>query len=359
MSVEYNNIRMELVNIDRFERAGVSSKDGTNRLWNQYTIQITAIVHYAYLNLGGGPFPTNVMIRNLLMEKRKYFRMSFVTGGSANQSNRVEEASGFGEVGFSADNPFILSGPTAAEIKQIDVVPDSLDPQDAEDEKEIEIMIESPPPGCSVDAHNGPDPLFCHVTEFMGTNGFVVTWAVQTWLTDCPGDNNKLSPLVDNRFVSMHDVDEQQNTTVSVVGTATFRTDLLYFQSAVPDDFRSLIIAPVYKGFRRSQIQVKQTSDTTVMYATSDEQTPVVFDASVDNLVKAEITTRRTLAQKDALDSALIKGLNQYYQFRANQNFAKGEKEKERRLDELFKAELDAHRAKTEFYRSRTKGKNP
>lgn len=340
--LEYNGIQMELVNIDRFEREAVQSQDGVDHLWNQYTIQVTAVVHYAYLNLGGGPFPTNNIIKEKLLEKRKKFKISFLTGGISAHDNQLgQDLRLFGAVDNPA-NPFVYQGPIPSEIQQFDDVPNVIETQQHGEAGEEELLIESPLPGATVDAKLGPEPLFCHITKFLGENGFVVTWAIRTWLVDCPGVPSNLSALLDNRFVMIHDVNEDQLTTVTTYGTAVFRTDLLLARNQLPDSFRHLILAPIYKGFRRQHIQVKQMSDTTIRYLTSDLQTPVVFNPSVDNAIRAEVLHRRVLAQKESFSSSIIGAAESWYSFRANRNWAQqSQKAEQQRADELHKANIE------------------
>ncbi len=359
--LEYNGIKMELVSIDRFEREEASSSDGVDHLWNQYNIQITAIVHYSYLNTAGGPYATNNSVKQALMEKRKKFKFSFVTGGTANNDNRIASQVAFGEAG-GIDQPFILNGPIADSLGQNTIVPDTLDnARDTTSEvAETEILIESPPTGAKVDAHNGPDPIFCHITEFLGTNGFVITWAIRTWLVEClPGANP--SPVVSNRFDQIHDVDDDQVTTITTYGTVVFRTDLLYAANLVPDDFRGAIMAPIFRGFRRARIQVKQMSDTTVKYLTIDRQTPVVFNPVVPNAIRAEVINHRILADKDAISNSVMAGFERYYSYRANRNWAKEDRAIEHaRADKLLEAQIatekaaaSAHQAKADHYKKK------
>lgn len=365
--LEYNGIKMELINIDRFERTVASSSDGVDHLWNEYLIQVTAVVHEAYLNLGNGPFESWAILKHKLMEKRKKFKLSFLTGGAANQSNKVGIAPAFAEVG--ADKPFIFDGPAASDLGQFDLVPDRIQSMTDDEAGEIEVMIESPLPGYSIDAHNGPDPVFCHPYKFLGTNGMVITWAVKTWLVECPieqalrtpGQGRSQTPLVDNRFDQIHDVDDQHVTTIATYGTAVFRTDLLYANGVVPDNFRGAIIAPIFRGFRRSHIQVKQMSDTTVRYLTIDRQTPVVFDPSVPNAVMADVIHHRLLYQQDDMLHSAMEAADRYYSFRANRAWAEQDKKEAKdRADDLHEAKMnllgskqEAYSAKADFYRNR------
>lgn len=355
--LSYNGVNMELVSIDRFEREGESSSDGVDRLWNQYTIQVTAVVHYAYLNRGASPTLTNNDLKVLLLQKRKKFKFSFVTGGAGSHGNDIPLAPAFSEVG--ADGSFIFDGPLPADLHQTTIVPDHMQPVGDRDAEvgDVEVLIESPPGDAPVDAHLGPDPLFCHITEFAGANGFVVTWAVRTWLVECFTQIDNLSSLVDNRFVMIHDVNDNQVATVTTYGEAIFRTDLLLLRKQLPDNFRGVILAPVYRGFRRSHIQVKQMSDTTVRYMTIDTQTPVVFDPSVPWAIRAEVLNRRVLARKDALADSAFGALNSYYSYTVNRNWATESADNQKRADEIHKEKLKSEKAKQQFFQQKTKPK--
>lgn len=144
----------------------------------------------------------------------------------------------------------------------------------------------------SCDANNGPKPLRCSVMEFHGTKSAIGFFEIETWVNEC----DRARIVLSNRWSMQSDIDSNYYTTRTIIGKAVFRTDLL-FSRPLPagidagaganwllDDFRSMFIPAVPRGFRRTHIVVGVASDNTELtyQVTDEEQTLSIMTGGVD-----------------------------------------------------------------------------
>ena len=116
------------------------------------------------------------------------------------------------------------------------------------------------------DAANGPHVRKCSILSANGDGTFVVHFVVETCIRECPDDSfittaaksiAQRRHLLSNRYATSHDVDERHRTVITYEGVSIFRTDILELQKRYADDYRSGLIPPVPKGFRRMAIKVR------------------------------------------------------------------------------------------------------
>lgn len=144
------------------------------------------------------------------------------------------------------------------------------------------LLLEAPLPGAVTDCKNGPLPKSLAIYAAVGdSNTFLVDWGCECYFNE--GTLNSVASagmLLSNRFRQSHSVDEDGYTTVSVDGSAVFRTDAVYKAEENPDAFRSALFMPIPQGFTRVIDHVTGRDDVTgVDYAYKDKQVPVNFVA--------------------------------------------------------------------------------
>ena len=137
----------------------------------------------------------------------------------------------------------------------------------------------------TVDAADGPKPIFCNITEITGQTTFLIHYKIETCLNEClsavfPAE------LLSNRWSQSHVVDEQHMVSIITQGTAYFRSDLMADiktnpdggtpapNGLTPDMLRAQILPPVPLHCQRKSIQVAVSEDNLRMtYTVIDKET--------------------------------------------------------------------------------------
>jgi hypothetical protein len=110
------------------------------------------------------------------------------------------------------------------------------------------------------DCKNGPKPVRCNVIGVHGTKSLIVNYVIETWLQEADAYN--AGALLSNRWELSQSVDQETwLTTKTVDGVAIFRSDVLRFDDAQADDFRSKFGHPLAPNMRRGNILIKQEAD--------------------------------------------------------------------------------------------------
>lgn len=127
----------------------------------------------------------------------------------------------------------------------------------------------------TLDANNGPVPLYCNLVKRHANKTLEFDYAIQTDLNECHRYDSD-NPAVLSHFWRMGvKVDQDQFATRHVTGEVVFRTDRLAELHADPDDFRRDFFHPVPAGFQRIDIQVEPSEDgTRCSYSFVDVQRP-------------------------------------------------------------------------------------
>lgn len=362
--VEYNGVKMELVNIDLLDQQQVESDDGSDALYLQVTLKVTTVVQAGYIYPDTGAVVSQQKLNDLLMAPRKTLVLSFDSSGEDQAVMPKNPELSFQNVSTGAFN---YDGPYANEIAQLQVVPNTMD--HGADTHATTKLINSPISGFSVDSKNGPMPLFCNIVKILGENGYVISWAVQTWINQCVGTTvSSSSPLLSNRFEMVHVVDADQLCTIHTSGIAMFRTDKLNINTWYPDQFRNMIMPPIYKRFRRDHIEVAQIADGTgIRYFVKDVELPVFFvtpngadqpaGGAVANAVRCSVEKMNAIYSGDTITDSILATRDSYYGYRSQKAFAdQGARDAElhsQRVKESRAATLASKRMAA-YYKSRT-----
>ena len=323
MFVKYGSVEMELVNIDLYQQELVKSEDNVDVLYYQTTFKFTNLINPGYYyESADGVQNTNTVktinyLTKLLMEPRQPMIISF-SEDLVEQNTDPKDNLAFSQA--QNNNPFIFDGPFPQEINQNNVVPHPLNNVVGDIQwKDTNSLPVIP---TSEDCNNGPIPLFCNITKVIGNNGFSVSWAVRTW-TRAVGRQVLLS----NRFTMRHQVDGNQLCTITTFGEAVFDPIEVLKLQKVPDNFRDIIIPPIYSSFYRENITVEQSSNGCKLnYVTVDHQMPVVvlqYDNNPEvedtGILKYHISKSQSVYTGDPVTGTFTRAMSEHNQYKANQ----------------------------------------
>ena len=135
--------------------------------------------------------------------------------------------------------------------------------------------LESPRPGFSVDAANGPFPLACDVVSVKGEGLSVgVLFQIRTVLPPCAADRFVLA----HRWEMSHGHDADHYLTRTIKGQVVFHSGVRDLLGLRPDDVRNQFIHPIPVGFQRQVPVVTMSSDgLTLSYVVTDTNPKIVF----------------------------------------------------------------------------------
>lgn len=136
--------------------------------------------------------------------------------------------------------------------------------------------LSSPAPNASCDAAYGPIPKHCDVVEVIGSGCFMCTFNIETALYECcsstantPGDTTGIPAWTTHTFSESFTIDGKFLTHRTRSGTLTVRADA----GVSPDAFRTVVIAPVPRGFKRTSSRYTIQEDQLAMsYEFIDEE---------------------------------------------------------------------------------------
>lgn len=135
-----------------------------------------------------------------------------------------------------------------------------------------DIYIQSPPPGSSVDAKNGPFPERVVIKKLMGGNTFLVHFVVTTYLVECPSGTQP-PRYASWRYRVQTDIDENFMSTKTTSGKVICRADL----GQNPDELRGVVAPKIPTGFKRlSQQYLLQEDGLAMMYTVVDKEMMVM-----------------------------------------------------------------------------------
>lgn len=152
------------------------------------------------------------------------------------------------------------------------------------------VLLSSPAGSATVDAHDGPKPISCHVRQIVASKTWLVNFRIETYVSECdPPD--QADPLLSNRYEVSHQINDQHLTTLAYAGVALFRSDALQFTATGnADAFRDRCLPPLPPGFQRKAIDVRVSStgnslmwhvvDVEKLYSTGDKSGILDFTAS-------------------------------------------------------------------------------
>lgn len=284
MELEYNGVRMELLQLDRVERDAVYTEDGLDLLYIRWLIGATCI----YGNAGR---PVGVAAKNLqsdtvqtvhgiqtrvpsLLRGSEPFYPTFVQ-----ETNTVGNTPGQNALFTDAELRTRLWTPRRKLTIGAYSTPDNT----------FNYWLQSPRPGFSVDLVGGPKPLAVDIISSQGDgNTFAVHFQIETCISPCQGAAEQL--VLSHRWQMTHDHDDDGYLTRITEGVIVFNMQFVVANGINPDSFRQQFFHPIPLGFKRKLGPIVLSSDgTTIKYVLIDTDQTVVFDAGDSGATQMEI----------------------------------------------------------------------
>lgn len=174
-----------------------------------------------------------------------------------------------------------------------------------------QLLWQSPNSGALCDAKGGPKPTSFGITHcFADGVTFFVTFGIESYLQ--LSAKTAKDPLLSNRFMMSHVIDEDSFLTIQTVGRAVFDLGVLQNNSqnpknANPDTYRPNLFLPIPQGFVRQNITVLQSADgTSIDYNFSDVESRVSFAGGpYVNATKCEAIHRQFIV----CDTDILEGI--------------------------------------------------
>lgn len=218
VGVIYNDIGLALTHTNSVVVTNVSSEDGVDYLYSKVTIDVNCVLNpeetsYQFIppeeTPGELPADTYTIIWQALMTKRK--PLIFQNFGS-----------------------FIWSSPEAL---------------------------------APTDLNNGPDPERCTILRIDGGTTIHLNYVITFYTSICDAQDGQVEPvaILSHRFGQSMMVDVDFYTTINTVGRVYFRTDILYSNGQMADQFRSNVVPFCPPGFRRAQMQWEVDSKNNIL----------------------------------------------------------------------------------------------
>ena len=139
--------------------------------------------------------------------------------------------------------------------------------------------LESPRPGFTQDAANGPIPLSVDVVSVAGEPlSTAIHFQIQTRMSPCPTGSDRL--VLSHRWQMTHGHDADNYLTRTIEGQVVFHGGVLAHLGIQPDSIRRQFIHPIPLGMRRTPPTVTQSPDgLTIRYTVVDTDPTIMFDA--------------------------------------------------------------------------------
>lgn len=235
MILTYNGVQLALTKTNAFVQQPVYSSDGATWICNRYMLDVTAVYNPGATSYAPGgsqssgflPAQTDVNIRHALKENRRQLTWSDEAGN---------------------------------------------------------LVLQSPPPGNSIDCIDGPKVIDVSVRQISGSKTWLVRFAVETFLRDCGGgpsgtnSDSSPDPVLSNRWSDTHHIGEDLLTTISYQGETWLRMDALEDLNRTADFYRNRVLPPVPQGFRRMDVNIQVVaSGNRLIWTCVDQQQNVTL----------------------------------------------------------------------------------
>lgn len=120
------------------------------------------------------------------------------------------------------------------------------------------------------DVDNGPKPMSCEIVKVVGKKSIRIEFEIECALVECDSNRNTRGVL-SNRWGQTDDYDENFYTTRTTTGRLRIASQ--YLGAMGPHSFRSWVMPPLSKGFRRHSMNFVATPDQLVLeYQIVDRQ---------------------------------------------------------------------------------------
>lgn len=315
MHIEYNHIKLKMVELTECHREAVYDDSGTDLLYIKWTIGCVAT-----LSSGGYPGGTQVDFTNAAAKNRVLLNNPELLGsaprpkpvlGSDPSAFDVTEADENASVGSIFNSAFItdkelhwrLMQPRKP-LKLSAYNPDGTEYVWLESPRpfarEVEVAAGQPTadieasrngfnPRPATDSANGPIPLRADVVQPSGEMGtFGVHFVIETCVAPTGSDSERL--VLSHRWQTSHQQNHDHYLTRVITGEVHFSGAILGLTGTSPDWFRSQFFHPIPLGFRREVPAVELSKDGLCLrYELHDTDPTITFDPGDSGATEMEI----------------------------------------------------------------------
>lgn len=286
MHLEYNDVHLELLQIDRLDRENVYDPSGTDLMYVRWRISATCVYS------PGGRYPVGTAVTSINPDT-----IAVATGKTVSPRNRgvrgqlpknysvqQEENTTRTEVGRTA----LLTDVELRTRLSIPRAPLKIWAYDV-DGKPVYLLI-CPKAGYPCDPINGPKPL--GPPDIVDVTGEGLTFGVhfQVECATLPNPDASDQLILSHRWQMIHEHDEDYYLTRVIDGEVVFNASLLQAFELNPDVFRSQLFHPIPLGFRREIPLVTLSPDgNTLKYRVVDTDTSITFDPADSGATRMQI----------------------------------------------------------------------
>lgn len=291
MELEYNDVKFDLMSLDKVDRQIVYSPDGTSPVWIQWDIAASCVLAPSIVS---GSTDTGLGGTSISTE-----------GGGEQLDSPLSTTGGTqgNDVGFNPkprrvyQHPAVNGTPilTDSEILKRLVIPRRPLKITARDGNNNEVVwLESPKEGFDRDCNNGPLVKAYPITAAFGqATAFAAQLSITTFTPVTDTDRLVLS----HRWQMTTDRNENNYLARTVKGEIVFHAGMLAKQKLNPSWLKWQFFHPIPLGFRRTLGPITLSSNgTTLRYEYQDEDQAVVFSPGNSGATLAEVIVNVGLA---------------------------------------------------------------
>lgn len=294
MYLQYGTTVLKVIDLSRYERTNVYTDDGADLLYVKHTLGVSAV--YAPGGVPNMPSVATLSKDTAAVLGGADSTISVVAKqprGKKPGETTVVRPAPLMEDDFGGPTGDQFTGPeTDAELRYRLLLPRQklvLWAYRRSDGQPIR-WLESPRPGFSLDAANGPLPLGLDVVAASGEpHSIAVHFTVSTCLPPCPIGSDRL--VLAHRWQMTHGHDQNGYLTRTTQGAIVFHSGMSDFILPYPDAFRNQFLLPIPLGFERSVPSIVMSSDgLTMAYTLVDTDPSITFSPGDSNCTQIEIT---------------------------------------------------------------------
>lgn len=305
MFLEYNDVSLKCLDLQRYSRRSVYSPDGADLLYVRTVLGVMAT--YAPGGYPRMPSVTNIGgdTENVMGGRDNTVQILTQlprgtpdpTGGRSGTVDTVPTLESDLPGSQRLAGPFFSGPQTDVELRNRLLMPRKkliLWAYDKRDGKAVR-WLESPRSTMSTDATNGPIPISCDVVSAAGEpNSVGVFFQVQTDVSPCPIGSDRA--VLSHRWEMSHTADENFYLTRIIRGEIIFNGAYINTFSVNPDSLRNQFIHPIPVGFSRGIPQVSQSADgLTIRYIVTDTDPTIMFSPGDSGATQIQILEKIAL----------------------------------------------------------------
>lgn len=165
-------------------------------------------------------------------------------------------------------------------------------------------LLQSPAPGETVDAANGPFVTVDSVAQISGARTFLVDVTISTCVNECYLFGAGTSPLLSASYKTEEDLDADFYATRTITGVATFHAGRLARLGHRPDHYRGFLLAPLEQGFHRYHVWVGVNEQgTELRWRVTDKElaNSIGAMAAEKNVTRIEATQTSSFSKPDVV----------------------------------------------------------